>query len=151
MARRSQSFQTAAARRKADPVQWDIETADEGTVTIRLRASIVLIDFADLIDALNADAPTVDDAGVALSPSRGAYAKRLSVFAAMEPFIVDDDLPVFRKIQPEIDGGLLNVLSNELVEVYSGGNPTEPPSLPDGSSETSSGSTDGAPPEVSTP
>lgn len=137
---RIRSFQTAAARRRQDPIIWDIDGQQ-----IRLVASLELADLADLIEALQAD----DDS--AENSIRAAVGKRKVLLEIVERFIIEDDRPKFTAVSADLDIHILSQMVQELIGEYSGStNPTKPSSSLVGLQTDGEISTDGAQPEVST-
>lgn len=139
---RHKSFETAAARRRRDPITWTIDD-----VTVRLVSSVDLADLDIISDAVLAQ-PTDPE----MKPMVWGSIRRKNIAAAIRRFVLVDDEEAWVKLEPDLDLPLLIQLGLELVAEYSGqSNPTSgseslPNSEPDGSS-----STDGAPAEVSTP
>ena len=137
---RSRSFETAAARRRNDPIVWSIDGTD-----IRLRASVDLSEIAPLIDALQAPSPKGANA------VQVAVEKRAAMVDAVTVFIEPDDRDNFAKVQTDLDPQMLADMVQELVTEYAGAaNPTKPSLSSDGSDTTGPSSTDGAAPEAST-
>jgi hypothetical protein len=137
---RSRSFQTAAARRRNDPIVWNIDGTD-----IRLRASVDLSEIAPLVDELQAPTPK------GANQVGAAVAKREAMVRAVLTFIEPDDRDAFGVVEPDIDMQLLVEMVQELVTEYAGAaNPTKPSPSSDGSDATGASSTDGAAPEAST-
>ena len=137
---RSRSFETAAARRRNDPIVWSIDGTD-----IRLRASVDLSEIAPLIDALQAPSPKGANA------VQVAVEKRAAMVDAVTVFIEPDDRDNFAKVQTDLDPQMLADMVQELVTEYAGAaNPTKPSLSSDGSNATGPSSTDGAAPEAST-
>lgn len=133
---RIKSFETAAARRRKDPIVFDIDGQ-----TIRLVASLDLLDLADLIDALQA--PSDDDSSL-----KAAAEKRQTLLTIVRKFVTDDDQRAFDSITDDLDIHLLSEMVQDLIQEYSGAkNPTKPQSSADGSPETGETSTDGVPQE----
>jgi hypothetical protein len=120
---RTRAFTTAASRRRADPIVWEVD----GTA-IRLRASIDLGEVAPLIEAINAPFP--DGA----NQVEVAASKRAALLETVRAFVLDDDRSAFDQVSPDLDMGILGDMVQDLVAEYSGANPTLPPSSSDGSS-----------------
>jgi len=136
---RSRSFETAAARRRAEPIVWTIDGAD-----IRLRPSVDLSEIAPLVDELQAP--------VEGNQVKGAIAKREAMIATVKTFVIEDDHAKFDQVAPDLDMGILLEMVQEVVGEYAGtANPTKRSPSSDGSSEDGKSSTDGAEPEASTP
>jgi hypothetical protein len=137
---RQKAFQTAAARRRANPIEWVIDD-----VTVRLKPSADLVSIADLIDELQADSPE------GMSDILVADQKRNTMINILRAFIIEGDLESFTKVEPDLDFAILMEMVTDLIKEYSGQeNPTQPSSSSNGSPETGSSSTDGAPQEEST-
>jgi hypothetical protein len=138
---RHKSFETAAARRRLDPIVWEIDGTE-----IQLRASVDLAAVGVLVDSLQ-DQPDDDGTGMSV-----VMAKRSRLLAAMRGFILDDSQSVFDELEPDLDFWVLVDMHNELIAEYAGsGNPTKRASSSVGSEPTGEISTDGAAPEDSTP
>ncbi len=138
---RQKAFQTAAARRKANPIEWMIDD-----VRVRLKASADLVQVADLLDGLQAEIK--DDE----SHIKAANERRLLMIELIRQFVDERDLEAFNGLEADLDVGICVDLVSELLTEYTGQeNPTQPRSLSDGSLETGSPSTAGALPEASTP
>lgn len=132
---RQRAFQTAAARRRANPIEWVIDD-----VTVRLRPSVDLAEIADLVDTLQAPAPEGTSDGQAIELKRSAFLELIRSF--LEP----DAVKAFAKVEKDLDFGMLREMVEELVEEYTGqANPTQGQSSSDGSPETGSSSTATAP------
>lgn len=137
---RTRSFETAAARRRKDPIVWNI---DENP--IRLVSSMDLLDLADLIDALQT--PVGDDE----SSLKAAAEKRKTLLSIVRRFVVAGDVEAFDGVADDLDIHLLSEMVQDLIQEYAGAkNPTKPQSSADGLSTTGESSTDGVPPEEST-
>lgn len=128
---RIRSFQTAAARRRNDPIIWDVDGEQ-----IRLVAALELADLADLVEALQAD--TDPDA----NSIRVAVEKRKLLLDIVGRFIIDEDQSKFTKVSDDLDIHILSQMVQELIGEYAGSaNPTKPSSssagsLPDGETST---------------
>jgi hypothetical protein len=67
-------------------------------------------------------------------------------------FVMPDSKPAFQDVTADLDIHILSEMVQDLIEEYSGAkNPTKPSLSSDGSQTTSVTSTDGVPPEESTP
>jgi hypothetical protein len=120
---RSRSFQTAAARRRLDPIVWIIDD-----ITIRLRATIDLADIADALHEIQQPIPEGENQVKAAASKRGLLVQTIGAF--VEP----DDLEAFRRLEPDLDLQLLAELLGEAIGEYTGsGNPTQEPSSSPGS------------------
>jgi hypothetical protein len=137
---RQKAFQTAAARRRANPIEFVIDD-----VTIRLKPSVDITSIADLLDELQADPPEGE------SEIKAATAKKATMVAILRTFILDESQAGFTQIEPDLDFGILIEMITDLVQEYTGqANPTQQPSPSNGSPETGPSSTDGAAQEGST-
>jgi hypothetical protein len=138
---RHRSFQTAAARRRAEPIIWTIDDHD-----IRLRTSVSLADLADLVDILQTPVPEDQ------TPMRFAVERRSTIIQGIRPFVEDESLTVYESVCDDLDVQTLGEMVSDLIAEYAGSrNPTKPSSSSPGSDPTGPSSTDGAQPEVSTP
>lgn len=137
---RIRSFQTAAARRRQDPIIWDIDGRQ-----ICLVSSLELADLADLIEALQ-------DEGEGDNSIRVAAHKRKLLLEIVERFIVPADHDKFRAVSPDLDIHLLNEMVIDLINEFSGaGNPTKPSSSSTGLVDDGGISADGVQQEELTP
>ena len=135
---RSRSFETAAARRRSDPIVWTIDGTD-----IRLRPSVDIGEIAPLVDELQAP--------VEGNQVKAAVVKKGAMIDTIKTFIEPDDHDKFDTITPDLDMGILLEMVQEVVGEYAGtANPTKRSSSSDGSSTDGKSSTDGAAPETST-
>jgi hypothetical protein len=135
---RQRAFQTAAARRRANPIEWVIDD-----VTIRLRPSVDLLEIADLVDALQAPNPE------GMNDVKAAQLKRVTFVDIIKHFLEPGGFDAFDSVAADLDFGMLTEMIQELVQEYTGqANPTQEQSSSDGSSETGSSSTAGAPVEA---
>jgi hypothetical protein len=138
---RMRSFETAAARRRKDPIVWDIDGQQ-----IRLVSSLELLDLADLIEALQTPVSDTENS------LKAAAKKRLVLLDIVARFVMPDSKAGFQEVSTDLDIHILSEMVQDLIEEYSGAkNPTKPSLSSDGSETTSVTSTDGAPPEESTP
>lgn len=130
---RHKSFTTAAARRRLDPIVWEID----GT-TIRLRASVDLDEIAEAAESLQA--PIENEQSMS-----GIVARRASLVAVVETFVDPADLDAFRALAPSLDLAMLVEMSRDSIAEYAGlGNSGQDSSSSDGSSPTGPSSTAGA-------
>lgn len=137
---RSRSFQTAAARRRAEPIVWEIDGQE-----IRLRPSVGLPDLADLVDLLQEPVPE------GMTPMKYAVQRRVTLIERMRPFIEEDSIPAYEAVADDLDIQTVGEMIQDLIAEYAGTrNPTKPSSSSPGSETTGPSSTDGAQPEVST-
>lgn len=138
---RTRSFETAASRRRKDPIVWDIDGQK-----VQLVSSLELLDLADLIEALQTTDTEEENS------LKVAAKKRLVLLDIVARFVMPESKPGFQDIVSDLDIHILSEMVQDLIEEYSGAkNPTKPQSSADGSSETGATSTDIAPPEESTP
>lgn len=135
---RHKAFQTAAARRRQDPIVWTIDD-----VEVHLRASVDVGAIGVLMETLQSF-PAEDD-----NPMMSALKRRSSLLDAISTFVMPESMDNFQKVADDLDFVVLSQMSTELIREYSGtANPTKPESFSDGSAETGASSTDGAVPEV---
>lgn len=138
---RMKSFETAAARRRKDPIVWEIDGQQ-----VRLVSALELLDLADLIEALQAPV------GENENSLKAAAKKRLLLLDIVARFIVPESKQAFTDVAQDLDIHLLSEMVQDLIEEYSGAkNPTKPSSSSPGSEATGESSTAGATPEGSTP
>lgn len=137
---RQKAFQTAAARRKANPVEWLIDD-----VRIRLKADADIFDAAETLEAVQQ--PISDDE----SQIKAAMERRDMMVAMIRKFVDERDLDAFDSISDNLDIGLCSELAMEVLTEYTGQeNPTQQRSSSDGSLETGSPLTAGVLPGGST-
>jgi hypothetical protein len=138
---RHRSFQTAAARRRAEPIVWEIDDR-----TVSLRPSVDLADLADLIDLLQEPVPE------GLTPMKYAVERRRALIERIEPFVEPHSVATYQEISADLDMTTLGEMIQELIAEYAGTrNPTKPSSSSPGSEETGPSSTAGVPLEESMP
>lgn len=131
---RHRAFQTAAGRRRKDPIVWEIDE-----VSIRLRPQVDLMDLADLMEQLGAKEKEAETDGL-----KNLAERRELLTAIIASFVEMEDVERFREIAPDIEPALMAEMLGELVKEYTGqGNPTPASSSSDGSNETGSDSVDG--------
>lgn len=134
---RHKAFETAAARRREDPIVWTIDGRD-----VMLRASVDLAAIGSLVDTLQ-EIP--QEGGGAFG---AAIKKRAGLLGAIKAFVLAESMPDFDAVADDLDFRILSQMSTELIREYSGaGNPTRPESSSDGSEATGESLTDGAQPE----
>jgi hypothetical protein len=135
---RQRAFQTAAARRRANPIEWVIDD-----VTVRLKPSVDLLEIADLVDALQAPTPE------GVNDVKAAQIKRDTFLQIVRHFLEPGAHEPFNSVAADLDFGMLTEMIQDLVTEYTGqANPTQEQSSSDGSSETGSSLTAGAPVEA---
>jgi hypothetical protein len=133
---RQRAFQTAAARRRANPIVWTIDDK-----VIKLRPSVDLAEIADLVEQLQAPLAEGENA------IKAGATKREILLSIVSTFIEETSKPHFDEVSVDIDAGLLNEMLEELVAEYTGqANPTQASPSPDGLSETGNSLTAGAAP-----
>jgi hypothetical protein len=140
---RQRSYKTAAARRRADPLTWDIDDGEP----IRLRASVDFTELADQIATMQDAQAPVDGELQMNRASRLANALR----SFLGWFVTDDDQHLWEAVKADLDIPTMRDMVADVITEYTGVDPTQRPSSSDGSSPTSTSSTDGAPPAASTP
>ena len=139
---RHKAFETAAGRRRREPITWTIDDT-----TVRLVSSADLADLQVIQDAVMAQPDDPD-----MKPMAWASIRRKKIATAVRQFVLVDDEQAWAQLEGDLDLPLLTTLAFELISEYSGfANPTSgsessPNSEPDGST-----STDGVPAEASTP
>lgn len=120
---RTKSFETAASRRRKNPIVWDIDGCE-----LRLVSSLELADLADLIEAIQYE--DADD----MNSIRVAAKKRNLLLQIVERFIEPGSQEAFRGLAKDLDIHLLNDMVFDLIQEFSGaGNPTKPSSSSAGS------------------
>jgi hypothetical protein len=131
---RQKSFTTAAARRRANPIEWVI---DENVV--RLRSNVDLTEIADAIDALQAPSPE------GVSEIRASESKRQTLCDVVRTFLEPGAHKVFDSVEKDLDFAVLTDMVQDLIVEYTGQtNPTQQPSLSDGLPSIGSNLTAGA-------
>jgi hypothetical protein len=135
---RKRAFETATARRRANPIEWEIDD-----VTVRLKASVDLLEIADLVESLQAPTPE------GMNDIKASQIKRETFLDIIRHFLEPGAHDAFAKVAPDLDFAMLSDMIQELVAEYTGqANPTQEQSSSVGSSETGSSSTAGAPAEA---
>lgn len=130
---RQKAFTTAAARRRANPIEWVI---DENTV--RLRSSVDLSEIADAIAVLQEPAPE------GMTELHSAEAKRKTLCEVVRTFLEPGAHKVFDTVADDLDFGILTEMIQDLIAEYTGQtNPIQQSSSSDGLPETGSNSTAG--------
>jgi len=131
---RQKSFNTAAARRRSNPIEWVIDDN-----VVRLRSNVDLTEIADAIDALQSPTPE------GVSEIRGAEVKRQTLCDVVQTFLEPGAHKVFDSFKDDLDFSVLTEMIQDLITEYTGqANPTQQPSLSDGLSPTGSSLTAGA-------
>jgi hypothetical protein len=135
---RNKTYETAAARRRNDPITLTIDGQQ-----IHLVSSLELLDMADLIEALQAP---VDEKESSL---RAAAKKRNLLLQIISRFVQPGSQADFDRIAPDLDIHICSDMVQDLIEEYSGAkNPTRRQSSSPGSQEIGESSTAGASPEA---
>lgn len=112
---RTKAFETAAARRRANPIEWHIDD-----VIIKLKATMELTSMADLYEELQAPTPE------GVNEMVNAEQKRQTLMAIIKLFIEESSVPHFEKVEKDLDAGILAEMMQELVAEYTGqANPTQ--------------------------
>jgi hypothetical protein len=120
---RNKSFETAAARRRKDPIVWNIDGHE-----IKLRASVQMDELADAVDELSKDVEGDNALKV-------AEAKRHIMLDILRAFVEKDSVKAVNAVADDLDVGILDEMLTELIAEYMGsGNPTKPSSSSVGSS-----------------
>lgn len=137
---RFRAFETAAARRRKDPIVWQVDGRE-----IKLISSLELADLADLLDALQSEDGNDENS------IRVAVAKRKVLIEIVGRFVEQDSKDNFISVANDLDIHILSQMVQELIQEYSGAaNPTKPSSSSDGYLTTGESLTDGAQPETLT-
>jgi hypothetical protein len=135
---RSKSFETAAARRRKDPIVWTIDG-----VEVLLRASMDLAEIAPLTTDLTKDI-SEDEMTIEM-----ATQKRRQMIKIVEKFVDPSNVEEFQTVSEDLDFAILNEMMTDLVSEYTGApNPTPEQSSSVPSSPTGMISTDTAPATV---
>lgn len=132
---RIHSFETAAARRRRDPIIIEIDEQQ-----FRCRASVDISEIAQAQDLMT------DETDEALSFSERIARQKSNLIAAFRIMVEPDDHDALDGIAADLDFRVLGDVIRELVREYVGSaNPTKPAESSAGSSATGSSSTGGAP------
>jgi len=119
---RNKSFETAAARRRKDPIVWNIDGQE-----IKLRASVQMDELADAVDELSKEVEGDNALKV-------AEAKRHIMLDILRAFVEKESVKAVNAVAADLDVGILDEMLTELIAEYMGsGNPTKPSSSSDGS------------------
>lgn len=112
---RTKSFETAAARRRKDPIVWTIDG-----IEVRLRASMDLAEISPLTTELSKN---VTPENMTLEV---ASQKRKQMIEIVERFLDPSSIDAFRGVCDDLDFGLLNEMLTDLIAEYTGApNPTQ--------------------------
>lgn len=139
---RHKTFETAAARRRRDPITWTIDD-----VTVRLVSTVDLADLQIIADAIMSGPDDPD-----MKPMIWGSQRRKNIAAAVRRFVLVEDEAHWDALEPDLDLNMLIRMGLDLVTEYSGqesptsGSESSPNSEPVGSTSTA-----GAPVEESTP
>lgn len=135
---RQKSYTTAAARRRANPIEFVIDDH-----IIRLKPSADLTEIADIIDEVTR---VPDDNS---SIVRSAIERKSKMIEMVKSFILPSSHQDFDDLSVDLDPMILQQMLLDLIMEYTGQvDPTQAPSSSDGSSETGNSSMDGAQPEA---
>jgi hypothetical protein len=119
---RNKSFETAAARRRKDPIVWNIDGHE-----IKLRASVQIDELADAVDELSKDVEGDNALKVAES-------KRKIMLDILRAFVEKESVKAVNAVAVDLDVGILDEMLTDLIAEYMGaGNPTKRSSSSDGS------------------
>ena len=120
---RSRAFTTAAARRRANPIEWVVDDQK-----ILLRPSVDLTEVADLVEALQAPLPE------GANEIKVAAERRTLLVGILRTFVEEKSRDALDAVAPDLDWGLLTEMVQELLQEYTGAaNPTQEPSSSAGS------------------
>lgn len=115
---RQRAFQTAAARRRANPIEWVIDD-----VTVRLRAKVELVELAELVTALQAPLPE------GMNEILAADEKRIVLLDMVRTFLEPGAVEPFNTVADDLDFTILSEMVQDLILEYTGqANPTPAPS-----------------------
>jgi hypothetical protein len=118
---RKRAFETAASRRRKDPIVWTIDGYD-----IKLRARVAIDELADAMDEL---AKEVEGENV----MKMAEAKRHVMLDILRAFSEPESIEAITLVADDLDVGILDEMLTELIAEYMGAkNPTKPSSSSDG-------------------
>lgn len=118
---RTRSFETAASRRRKDPLVWTIDG-----VTIELKPSVDLAEMAPLLQPLVEN----DEKNISIVE---AARKRKVLVECVTVFVSEKSRDDFEILVPDIDTGMLGTMLQELIEEFSGVDPTQRGESSDGS------------------
>jgi hypothetical protein len=111
---RTKSFETAAARRRKDPIVWTIDGVD-----VTLRSTMDLAEISPLTTELSKN---VSPENMTLEL---ASEKRKQMINIVERFLDPGSIDKFRTVSADLDFGLLNEMLTDLIGEYTGApNPT---------------------------
>jgi hypothetical protein len=118
---RKRAFETAAARRRKDPIVWTIDGYE-----IKLRARVSIDELSDAMDELGKEVEGENGLKV-------AEAKRQVMLDILRTFAEEECASAIDLVADDLDVGLLDEMLTELIAEYMGaGNPTRPSSSSDG-------------------
>lgn len=141
-------FQTAAARRREDPIVWVIDGNE-----IHMNPAIEFGDLAGMIDvagqaateAQHDETTNVETGGERL---RAVQEKVDALRNELAQFVSPETQDAYAKVRGDLDLGILLELIQDITAEVSGRVPTLPSGSPDGSPPPGPSSTDGAPAAV---
>jgi hypothetical protein len=137
MTRQKRAYTSAAARRKADPLIITLDGVDVQMVDVK-----DLGDLAPLIEALT------DPTAAVPVTTAGKIAKaaedRNKLAEVAREFVLPRCYEDFDKVSPNLDAALLGDLIRDLMQEYTGVDPTLPESSSGSSTPTGTPSTPGA-------
>lgn len=137
---RQKAFQTAASRRRQNPIVWQIDD-----VMVRIRPDGDLTDLQLIVDAVQ-EQPDDDE-----KPMMFAERKRKALLETVRTFVADEDRDVWDSLASDLDLTILVEMSTDLMMEFTGqANPTQRSDSSPRSSEDGPSSTDGVPAEDST-
>jgi hypothetical protein len=135
---RQRAFETAASRRRRDPIVWIIDG-----VQVRLRASVDMIEMGEILERLKDEKPA------GMSDIAWTADRRRVLEEVLLGFIEPESHEGWETVLPDIDFPMMNEMLSDLIEEYTGqANPTQAQSSSGGSSLTGGGSMAGAPLEA---
>lgn len=138
---RQKAFETAAARRRKNPIVWQVDDQQ-----IRIRPNCDLADLQRIVDAVQ-EQPDEDD-----KPMLFAERKRTLLAETIAEFVVFEDSDAWAGLQDDLDLVVLVEMATDLMMEFTGqGNPTLRSDSSEQSPEPGPSSTDGVPVEDSTP
>lgn len=138
---RTKSFITATARRRKNPVIWDIDDK-----LICLRAEAEILEVADLAALLEEEIPKDQN------QVEGLKERKEIMLNVIRTFVDPQSIEAFNELAPDLEFTLLVEMCHELKAEYSGeSNPTQEQLSSDKSSDIGKSSTDIAPLEGLTP
>lgn len=114
---RKKAFETAAARRRKDPIVWTIDGHE-----IKLRARVAIDELAEAMDELGKEVEGENGLKI-------AEAKRHVMLDILRAFAEEESADSIDAVADDLDVGLLDEMLTELIAEYMGAsNPTKPSS-----------------------